>query len=394
MDIFIEEKERLVKKLLAIKVGGNLPLDFFLCHQEIYDFFLKNNLGEIFLVLQLSIEYTDEEGIFLPIEIHTGRLSWYSWNTFLWKEIDEGYEVRYKNILLFKTNKEKKLLDEYSILMYGIVKYHSIFSAEIRPIKRINCDKLLGKRFLDIKINYDVVKPSHLFRTHAYMELIDENGYVFSVGQDIFDHIKSLPKYRFFQSGKGSSILNSPDVASFNINKQRKVASVRIPITKKEYSRIIAQVESDKYNHQRVASLQKGNCVSYCCRILSLCLDYEVIPDRFSLEMILKEYMPDSIDKGFEWIRKRSPNRKKWFMKAIFFFPPIYFLSCLLGLIVYFGGIRGYKNHKDFSLFSFLFTPWKVRSDVPKDMIEVLKKYVDENNEIDRIKYPSGTIFD
>ncbi len=393
-NILMEEKSKFLDQILAIKTGAKVPLLYFTENKKAKDFFEINNFGNIFFTSKVTARYDSYMGLLLPIEITKQTVSWFEWESFSWKKTKDGYTVKRDNLTLFKTDTKKKLTEDYHVLMFGIANYNKIKSANLRPFKKIN--NTLNQCFLDVKVTYASKKrigSSYVFQTHVYMELTDKEGFVKSFGQDIFDHIERTPFYGFFRAGESSSILCSPDPATYYPHNFRKINVIRFFVSQKEYDRIISTVEGDKYNKQRIAELLKGNCVSYTARILKLCLNYEIKTDLSLIESLFREVAPK---KYGEKIRKWSNSMKsksKWLVAAIYCFPPFYLISFILGLIINVSAICGFKNHKQYNLIDSLFRPWKIRCDIPRIMFDVLNKYTKDGGEIDRKKYPSGSIF-
>ena len=166
--------------------------------------------------MKFALKYDMVNGLLLPIEIHKDSISWFSWENLVWEKKKEGYLVKVKNLILFETDKHKILTQEYSFLLFGIVKYNAITSANFRPFMKLNQSNSTGKYFLDIITNCMInKKASYLRDTHVFLELIDSNGYVRSVGQDIFDSIRDNPVYGFFRASSSSKIIRTPDLSSF-----------------------------------------------------------------------------------------------------------------------------------------------------------------------------------
>ena len=390
-----DEKEHLLDQVLAIKVGGKVPIDTFLKETLLKEFIEINSLADIFFTTKLVILFQKRRGYFLPIEIAEEKTSWEPWINFIWKEIPKGYEVYSDGKLIFKTGKSRRLSREYSTLWYGITRYDRRKASTFRPYKHADPAFHGGGHLLQVVITWEKgEKFSYLAKTHVSLELRNDKGAVRSVGQDIYDHIKMVPRRGFFRAASRSSIIKTPDDASFYPKHHRDIKVITIPITKKEHDHVIYLVEADKYNHEGAATLLKGNCVSYVRSILKRVLGYEVEADVSAHEILLLEFLPNKVEpylkKMFERISKLPPILQK----VLYFAPPLYFITLGVGIMSFISSYYGHNHHREYPLYKYVFTPWRIRCDVPRLLYDVLNKYATEDGTIDRKNYPHSFCFD
>jgi hypothetical protein len=390
-----KEKELLVSQILSIKVGAKVPIDTFVKESVLKEFILINGLAEIFFTTKLVILFHKRKGYFLPVELEEEKISWQSWMDLTWKETARGYGVFSDGKLLFKTGKSKKLTREYSTLWYGITQYDRRRASIFRPYKHTDPSYHGGGHLLQVVVTWEKAeKFSYLAKTHVSLEIKDDKGAVRSVGQDIYDHIRVIPKRGFFRAASRSSIIKTPDDASYYPRHFREIKTVSIPLTKKEHDQIVYLVESDKYNHKSAASLLKGNCVSYVRSILKRVLGYEVLADISAHELLLREFLPNKLEpflhKAFEKVRALPFLLRR----ALYFAPPLYPILASIGLLSFISSYYGHNHHKEYHLYTYLFFPWRIRCDIPRLFYDVLVKYTDENGVIDRKKHPELFCFD
>ncbi|MCH9621486.1 MAG: hypothetical protein S4CHLAM20_09060 [Chlamydiia bacterium] len=388
-------RRELLDYIIAIKMGAKIPIDYFTTQREFRQFVISNHLDRIFFATKLILKYDIYGEIHLPVEIREGSISWFPWQAFRWEKRTTGYAVFIEDRFLFETDLERTFFDDYCVLLYGITKYNKLDSAHFRPYRYEDPMMYDYQNVLEILVNWNVEeKKSYIYNTHVSMELKSSDGLIRSVGQDIFDHIRDLPKYGIFRSAQGNTIIRTPDDASYYPKNHRNLKRFKFPITQQEHDKMIALVESDKYNNKRVASLMRGNCVSYTCRMVNEILGYELKGDILGLELMLRNYFPIWVDVyviRFAQIYKLLP---KWLQKGLFFFPPVYISNLLLGVVFYTTSSFGFDNHRDYSFTDFLLRPWTIRCDIPKILMAKLNKYSDEDGLINRDDYPPGYVFD
>jgi hypothetical protein len=390
-----ELKNPLLTKIVVIKLGAKIPLNYFDEDLEFYKFIKNNNLDLIFFVSKLTIKFDKQSGVMIPVETRRNCISWFVWNSLEWKWKDSLFSVYHKNELLFQTDESLTFTEDYCSLMCGITKYNIVESADFRPYKYQDPASYSYQNLLIVQITWKLDKrASYFHQTHASLELKDEHGLVRSVGQDIFDHVHASPKHRFSRSAKRSSIIKTPDLTSYYPKNHRMIKKFIFPISKKEHDRLITLVESDKFNHKETASLMKGNCVSYTCSLLKRGLDYNVYADVAGFEILTRNIFPAKVDNFIQKAVKKLQKIPSFLQKAFFFFPPVYLLGVILGYINFIASKTGYNDHREYSLNDYLFRPWIIRCDIPLILKDVLERHADENGVICREKYPPGSIID
>ena len=394
-EISQSDKDLFNAQLLSIKVGAKVPIDTFVKESMLKEFIVVNGLAEIFFTTKLIILFHRRKGYFLPVELEEKKISWQSWMDLTWKEAARGYEVYSGEKLLFKTGRSKRLTREYSTLWYGITQYDRRRASIFRPYKHADPSFHGGGHLLQIVVTWEKAeKFSYLAKTHVSLEVKDDKGEVRSVGQDIYDHIRVIPRRGFFRAANRASIIKTPDDASYYPKHFREIKRVSIPITKKEHDKIIYLVESDKYNHESAASLLKGNCVSYARSILKRVLGYEVLADISAHELLLREFLPRQLEPSLEKIFIKIRALPFLLRRALYFAPPLYPILASIGLLSFISSYYGHNNHKEYPLYTYIFFPWRIRCDIPRLFYDVLVKYTDENGYIDRKKHPELFCFE
>lgn len=390
-----KEKDHLFSQILSIKVGAKVPLDTFVKDSMLKEFILINALAEIFFTTKLVILFHKRKGYFLPVELEEEKISWKSWMDLTWKETSKGYEVFSDKELLFKTGKSKRLTREYSTLWYGITQYDRRRASTFRPYKHADPSFHGGGHLLQIIVTWEKgEKFSYLAKTHVSLELKDDKGAVRSVGQDIYDHIKVVPKRGFFRAANRAAIIKTPDDASYYPKHFREIKTISIPLSKKEHDQIIYLVESDKYNHKSAASLLKGNCVSYVRSILKRVLGYEVLADISAHELLLREFLPAKCEPYLQKMFVKVRALPFFLRRALYFMPPLYPILASIGILSFISSYYGHNHYKEYPLYTYIFFPWKIRCDIPRLFYDVLEKYCDGRGVIDRKSHPESFCFD
>ena len=382
-------------QILAIKTGANVPLDYFNKAIELRDFLESNRLDAIFFLSKLSVRYDQFKGAILPFESKQGSISWIFWSELVWEKTGGGYAVFADKQLLFKTNSQGVFTKDYTALMYGITEYNKIESANFRPYRYEDPASYDHKYLLQVIVNWRDRKDfSYFFGTHAYLELKGPDGMVRSVGQDIFDHVRALSIFSINNATNRSSVVSTPDMDCYFTKSKRNRKRITFELTKREYNQIISLVESDKFNHQKTASTLKGNCVSYVCRILKLVLKYEVKADINGLEIFFRNALPKVFDQPLSNISRKLFKLPLWAQKTLFFSPPIILFYFLVGVYGKLTSRGGFKQYTDYKFSDWIFRPWMIMIDLPLELYRVLHAHADESGNVQRSKFPPGTIFD
>lgn len=389
------DKERLLLQILVIKVGAKIPMDALSKNSLLKEFIEVNNLGDIFFTSKLVIIFHKKKGFFIPIEKEEGKTSYEPWAEFEWKETKKGYAVYLGDTLLFKTGKSKRLARDFSTLWYGITKYNRRRASTFRPFKHVDPSYHGGGYLLQVITTWKKGKKfSYFSQTHVSLELKDEYGAIRSVGQDIYDHIRTIPKRGFFRAASRSSIIKTPDDASYYPKHLREVKKISIPITKEEHDKIVYLVETDKYNYESTASLLKGNCVSYVRSIFKRVLNYEIEADVSAHEILLREYLPNKyaphLEKVFSFLKKCP----RLIQRLLYFAPPLYIITLAIGILSYISSYYGHNHHREYALYEYLFFPWRIRCDIPRIFFDVLDKHANDSSVIDRSSYPENFCFE
>jgi len=388
-------RKELLDYIVALKMGAKVPIDYYLTHREFRQFIISNHLDRIFFASKLILKYDTSGRVYVPVEFREGTISWYAWDDFRWDRRASGYAVYIGDQFLFETDSERHFFPDYTVLMYGITKYNKLESANFRPYRYEDPNNFGNQYLFEVLVNWNVEdRHAYIYNTHVSMELKSADGMVRSMGQDIFDHVRLLPKYAFFRAAQGSTIIRTPDDASYYPKNHRNMKRFKFPITKQEHDQFIALVESDKFNNTRVASLMKGNCVSYTKRLIRKILNYEVKGDILGFELMLRNYLPATVDPFVVKFAAMYKAMPPWMQKAMFFLPPVYISNLLLGVVIYLTSSFGFDNHREYLFTDFLFRPWNIRCDIPRILMHSLDKYADEDGFIDRTNFPSGYIFD
>lgn len=390
----IPVKNELRDYIFTIKMGAKVPIDTF-CHESSLRLFCDMNfLDQIFFQLKHTLKYDQHGFIYLPFELKRDSVSWIRFSDLEFKKTNSGYDVYFEKQLMFQTDQNFMLTDDFTVLMFGITKYNRFLSADFRPYRYQDPSIYNYQNLLDIIVTWrNDGKDSYFFQTHVSMELKGKDGFIRSFGQDIFDHVFTLPAYGYLRAAAGNTIISTPDLSSVYPKHHRFTKRVSIPVTQKEFDQIIALVESDKYNSQRVANLIKGNCVSYTCRVLNKVLRMNIEADVSGFEIMARNLLPKGATKYIVKVRKAFQIFPKWMQKALYFFPPIYIFYLLAGVVTYSMSFNGYKNYRQYSVTDHLIRPWKIRCDIPRILVEVLESYVGSDHVLNRSDYGAGFVY-
>lgn len=390
-----EDKFYLHNQIGVIKLGARIPLDFLQKTSNLRDFIRVNGLENIFWTLKQTLGYDEVHGVALPVETKELETTWYFFKELTWETTEEGYKVSIRGKILFETDPYMIFSREYCMLWSGITHYDRRKSTNFRPYKYQDPSIYGNKHQLEIMVTWRKGEEfSYLAATHVSMELKSANGEVRSVGQDIYDHIRAVPMRGFFRATSRCSIVKTPDEASFYPKHHRATKWITIPLTKKEHDKIIEIVQEDKGDCNHVAALLKGNCVSYTCTILKRVLDYNVISDVCAHEILLREFLPNKLDKLVQKVLAKTCLFPPYIQRALFYIPPLSLIIGAIGLWSFFSSYYGHNHHQEYPLWKYLLKPWSIRCDIPKFFFDVLDRYTDEHGVISRSSYPSGSIFD
>ena len=385
----------LLNYIIAIKMGAKVPIDYFCIEGELGRFILSNHFDRKFFASKLILKYDQYGNIYLPFELKSEATSWLIWQDLRWDRRSTGFAVYHEDMFLFETDGDLKFFQDYTVLLYGVVKYNSFESANFRPYRYQDPSYNDFKNYLDVIISSrSDDKVSYFHRTHVHMELFSSDGFVRSMGQDIYDHVQMMPVYGVMRSAQGSTIINTPDETSYNPKHHRNYSRYRFPVTKKEHDQIIALVESDKFNHKRIASLMRGNCVSYTRRLLLKILNYDVSADALALVMFFRNYGPRWLDELVTNISDECKRYPSWVRKVMFFIPPFYLLNLIAALGIAILSSKGFESHREYSALDFFIRPWRIRLDIPYQIDKTLERYSNDDGVIERTNYPDGFVFD
>lgn len=383
-----EEKiTHLRAQTLVLKLGAKIPIQWVKDerHKSFWQFIVRNYLHHDFFALRFQVPFDPVKGPSIPVYREGVGVVWIP---FMELSIEEDHQKNrliysYQGRELFDSDFDYVLGSDFSCFYTGIQRYNIYYAEKWIPYDKRNPKEWGNKYFLEVWITSIAGAkdhPSMLYRTHAYMILLDKDGYLRSVGQDALIDIKDYKVLEVLSTKPGYGKIATPDRYVLYPTNARNFWSVAIEITKEQHDRIIKLVESDKKNPNHAMSVQKKNCVSYTLRILREILDFDIDASIGCVHIFFKNYMPD------RWYRKFMNAFVPWFerrslftQKALHFFPPFYLAHLITLTAAWVISQNNYQGERDFNLLTALLTPWKHSVDHPLPLHRVLEKHADEN---------------
>ena len=383
--------ESLVFKLraqtLSLKLGGKVP-EHWLSQEKNRAFFLfvvRNFLHHDFSALRLQVPFEYDKGPSLPIYRREFGLVWLPFNkmTVQKKEKNNKLVFTYLNEVIFETNLRYELGQDYSCFFNGIQKYNIYFAQDWIPYDKRDPNEWGKKYILEVwtsAMRHYKDKPSMFSRTHAYMILLDKEGYVRSVGQDALIDIKDYKVHEVLATKPGYGKIATPDKYVLYPTNSRQFWHVSIELTKEQHDKMIELVEKDKKNPHHFMSVQRKNCVSYTLKMLREVLGFEVDGSIHGMHIFFKAFLPNKYYRMFmkwfvPWYQRRSPRTQK----MLYFFPPYYLLFALVVTCGAAISQNNYRGIKDYRLKDVLLFPWLHSVDHPLALHRVLEKHTSED---------------
>ena len=268
-----------VKKLraetLVLKLGAKIPAKW-MCANENSTFWLfivRNYFQHDFFSLRLQLPFDYAQGPSIPVYHEGIGLVWVPFNRIkIQKNIKEGkfiYSIEGNE--LFDSDTSYVLGSEYCCFYNGVQKYNVHIDTKWLPYDKrnpIEWDKKYLCEIWVMSIREKNGSPSYFRKTHAYLKLLDRDGLIRAVGQDILIDVKNYKLLEVLSAKPGYGKITTPDKSVFYPMNSRKFWHATIEITKEEHDKIIAIVEDDKVNRNHTMSVMKRNCVSYVLKLL------------------------------------------------------------------------------------------------------------------------------
>jgi hypothetical protein len=358
----VDKNGELEPLMLQLRLGGNIPHTWLKENFEFRKFIKSNYLHHRFFALRIPLKFDAEKGAMLPFA-RAEETVWIAWNEIK----NEGFVFKKDDELLFETNKQYVLLNNYTVLHQGFTKYNVGIDPKWEPFMWADPREWGQKYVLEVwTVSLPEVKPPMFQRTHAYIVLKDNEGRVRSVGQDVLVDRDNFRITEILNRKPGFGKITTPDIYTFYPLNARRFWHTSIEITKEEHDRVISIVEKDKANKEHSMSVLKGNCVSYVLKILRLGLGLEVNATMHGLHVMLKAWLPNSWYRAFfkkfdPWYSQRSDLAKK----GLYFLPFVYIPYFLLGIAALFTRQNNYQEIRDFSFLDLIIRPWKLSCEHP-----------------------------
>ncbi len=377
---------KLRAQTLVLKLGGKIPVEWMINenNRPFWLFIVRNYFHQDFFALRLQLPFDYGEGPSIPIFRKGLGLVWTPFSRIMIEKDSDGkgFSFSYEGKPLFATNSSYQLGPNYCCFYNGIQKYNIYNDAKWLPHDKRN-PKEWGQRYiLEVWITRENVnndRPSMFARTHAYMMLLDKDGYVRSVGQDALIDFKDYKVWEVLSRKPGYGKISTPDKFVLYPTNARKFWNVSIEISKKQHDEIIALVEKDKSNKNHSMSVMKKNCVSYTMKILREVLGFEVNGAFNGIHIFFKACLPD------KWYRRFMKKFMPWYerqpsvvKKVIHFFPPFYLVflfTAVCGRII---TQNSFNGERDYDLLKVLAYPWVLEVDHPLSLHRELEKHADK----------------
>lgn len=373
-----DDKEQLRALSIAMKIGGKVPA-FYLLDEKNSRFrkFIENNYFHNYIFsFRMQLPFDSIEGPSIPIYMEGSGPVWVPFLQLICAEAEEKLIFQLNGTTVFVTNLEMVLDPNYSFFYQGIRKYNVAESTTWEPYDFQDSREWGHRHIAEVWTLFsDSLENSPMMfrKTHAYLILKDDLGYVRSVGQDVIMTIKDYKVTELLSVKKGLGKILTPDTSVFYPKNSRYFEKTTFNLTKKQHDKMIQIVETDKRNEKHTISVMRGNCVSYVLKLLREAAHINLDASMHAFHVFSRSLMPPKLYHAFfkpfdKWYNKQSAI----IQKAIFFFPPFYICHILFGLIAMGCKRKNFENRHEFYLKDIFFRPWTMSCDHPHQLVKIL----------------------
>lgn len=375
-----EERKKGIRAItLALKLGGKIPVSFFLDgkNEPFVKFIQKNYLHHILFELRLFLPFDRVKGPLIPIAVEDGT------NFIPWKELQEvnvngEIQVYHQGRHIFSLDHNYQFTEHYSCLFNGITCYNIYKGSGLLPFDLQDPKQWGDKHVLEIwTVSERKQKPSMFYCTHAFMILKDDQGYLYSVGQDSVLHLPGrIQIWQVLSTKPAFGLLPAPDLYVVYPKNARRFWNCSFEITKGEMEKILAVIERDRKDRERTLSFGKKNCVTYVQKILDEVLGIQIDTNMYVTHILVKSALPTSWYRFFYNFLSPSYNKlPPLIKKSLFFFPLYYAFHLLIAIIVRMVSQKNIPGQEDYRFIESLLKPWSLSAHHPLALHRKLEKH-------------------
>ncbi|NDD58457.1 MAG: hypothetical protein EBZ47_04285, partial [Chlamydiae bacterium] len=264
--------------------------------------------------------------------------------------------------LLFTTDCEKKLTDDYSFISGKIAKYNPQNDQYLRPFDT----QPLSENFsIELYTSLDDpggMKPRLLLGDHSYLILTNPQGERYSTGKLMRSYLGIRDVFAPFSMKK--ACIDVPDRYVYLPKENRNVTKTVFYVPEDKFQKVLDAITEAKQDPEFSFSILKGNCSSFAASLLS----HAGIDARCQMnwyEFLFRAITPAFIQNGWNGFMSSIPLGLKYVVETVAH-AFAYLVGLIPGLLVWawshFGGCNGLCS--DISLFDVLF-PWRQKMDHP-----------------------------
>lgn len=252
--------------------------------------------------------------------------------------------------LLFKTDNNLVLVEDYSFLNGKIALYNPWNDEHLRPYDKEastgKCKIELWTALVDKKGRH----PPLAAGDHSFLVLVSEQGQRFGVG-----------KLGLGVLGYNQGYIECPDRYLLLPSDSHSFQKTEFPISKQGFNDLIASIEKDKRSNVAFDMFNE-NCTSFVAGVLSragIQVEYKL----HLLEIFIRQLLPQSfVDRALTKLKKLP----RVLQKALFFLPFIYLPIVAVGLGICLLKWKAFSsNRNELNLLDVFFRPWAVQADHP-----------------------------
>lgn len=353
---------------LAIKLGGHLDVKTLRLKRiaEYRKFLEVNHFHHKLMHLRLALP----DKIAVPVELFS--LRWVEWDKLNRVAGDNKIEFKFMGRVVFATDLNLKLLNDYTLTFKGIKKYNPYFTKTFIPY-----DKRDAKSW-DLKYILEVWTGK---KDRAFMVLKDSSGFVRCVGERVCTN----PKNGCQKISGKNAYLVTPDSAVFMPELSNHYSCVTFAITKKMHDKMIRIVEEMKNDRNRETIYYHRNSTSLIIEILNEVVGIDLSQAVHCTHLLLKDAAPKF---GYRYFLKpviSLLNKLPKFVSRTLYFTPFFYIPSLF-IAVYYNATLSKNDlvHKrNLSAKNILFFPWRASLRIVDQKIDDLVQEKLKHGQID-----------
>ncbi|MCH9612541.1 MAG: hypothetical protein S4CHLAM102_10320 [Chlamydiia bacterium] len=375
-----QELEDLSAAAICQRLGGQISKETYGSFEE-FRSFIKVNLfhHQAFALGTVFMEKDGEPCVPIAVEVPGSAIP--RTRDVKWSELDcevcadGGLKVLHDGALVFETDRDGMLTDDYSLSQWGIRAYGSDKREVMRP--QFRQPDLAGRCYIEPTVYLGRGSgPSQLQRTHAAFRLVDETGATYLVG-----------KYGMW-GGEG---IRSPDPVLLSPKDRYEVLETRLELTSEEFAAVLDKVNKDRCDPNIDSNAMTANCTSYLVELLDTCCPGKLGEGNLrqkcqaaSLECLALFFFNSKTIRSFAKVWDQLTFHNKYVSWGLFIATVLpYAIHLIFTLTVYAAtAILSIVDKKcalpDLHIWDIIFRPWKVTYDSPYQLASVICEHNDE----------------